>query len=116
MKFETRVRSTAFYPCPVTQLLFFKVEPGQLPKFHAAYGALVKASMITLRKRDKKREKHKAEELLKKKKRMLDPIPVEGPKRGNGRRKRQRRLKAVAKQEEIRKKAEEKEARTAKSA
>ena len=30
---------------------------------------------------------------------MTDPIPIEGPKRGNGRKKRQRRIKAVRKQE-----------------
>ena len=55
--------------------------------------------MGTLRKRDKKREKQRQEEVAKRKKRMTDPIPIEGPKRGNGRKKRQRRIKAVRKQE-----------------
>ena len=32
-------------------------------KFHVAYGALLKASFTTLRKRDKKREKQRAEQL-----------------------------------------------------
>ncbi|EIN14332.1 signal recognition particle SRP9/SRP14 subunit [Punctularia strigosozonata HHB-11173 SS5] len=86
-----------------------RIEPGQLPRFHAAYGSLLKASMTTLRKRDKKREKQKAEELLKKKKRLTNPIPIEGPKRGNNRKKRQRRMKAAAKQENMRKKVEERE-------
>ena len=58
--------------------------------------------MSTLRKRDKKREKQRQEEAAKRKKRMIDPIPIEGPKRGSGRKKRQRRIKAVKKQENSR--------------
>lgn len=55
--------------------------------------------MNSLRKRDKKREKQRQEEAAKRKKRMTDLIAIEGPKRGSGRRKRQRRIKAVKKQE-----------------
>ncbi|GLB43711.1 putative signal recognition particle 14kD protein [Lyophyllum shimeji] len=77
-----------------------KVEPGQLEKFHAAYGALLKASMTTLRKRDKKREKTRAEEAAKRRKKMTEAVVVDGPKRGSGRRKRQRQMKAALKQQE----------------
>ncbi|KZT27620.1 signal recognition particle, SRP9/SRP14 subunit [Neolentinus lepideus HHB14362 ss-1] len=102
------------YPCLVRvtdgdQTFSTRVEPGQLDKFHSAYGALLKASMATLRKRDRQREKQRAEKVAKRKQRLAEPIPVEGPKRGNGRRKRQRRIKAAARQDEARKKAEERE-------
>lgn len=65
--------------------------------------------MTTLRKRDKKREKLRAEEAAKRKRRVTDPIPIEGPKRGNGRKKRQRRINAALKQEVARQRAQEKE-------
>jgi signal recognition particle subunit SRP14 len=55
--------------------------------------------MSTLRKRDKKREKVRAEKLAVRKQRLAEPISIEGPKRGNGRKKRQRRVKAALKQE-----------------
>lgn len=86
-----------------------KIEPGQLDKFHAVYGSLLKASMTTLRKRDKKREKQRAEEAARRKRRMAEPIVIEGPKRGNGRKKRQRRIKAAVKQRESQLKAKERE-------
>ncbi|KAI0931658.1 hypothetical protein AcW2_000498 [Taiwanofungus camphoratus] len=86
-----------------------RVEPGQLEKFHATYGALLKSSMTSLRKRDKKREKQRAEEMARRKRRLTEEIAIEGPKRGNGRRKRQRRMKAALKQEESRKRVQEKE-------
>ncbi|KAJ6601132.1 signal recognition particle, SRP9/SRP14 subunit [Mycena vulgaris] len=92
-----------------------RVSSGELEKFHHAYGALLKASMGTLRKRDKKREKQRAEQAARRKKKMTEPILVEGPKRGNGRRKRQRLLKAVAKQEVSQQKAKEREEASAKS-
>ncbi|EPQ60176.1 signal recognition particle, SRP9/SRP14 subunit [Gloeophyllum trabeum ATCC 11539] len=102
------------YPCLVRvtngdQTFSTRVGPGQLDKFHSAYGALLKSSMTTLRKRDKQREKQKADKLAKRKQRLAEPIPIEGPKRGNGRKKRQRRIKAAMKQEQARKKAEERE-------
>lgn len=83
--------------------------PVDLEKFHAAYGLLLKSSMPSLRKRDKKKEKERSERIALRKKRMTEPIVVEGPKRGNGRRKRQRRMKAALKQEESRKKFQERE-------
>jgi len=86
-----------------------QVVPEQLESFHNAYGALLKTSMTTLRKRDKKREKQRAEQLALRKRRLADPIVIEGPKRGNGRKKRQRKIKAALKQEESQKKFQEKE-------
>jgi signal recognition particle subunit SRP14 len=65
--------------------------------------------MSTLRKRDKKREKVRAEKLAARKQRLAEPILVEGPKRGNGRRKRQRRVKAALKQEAARQRMQEKQ-------
>jgi signal recognition particle subunit SRP14 len=65
--------------------------------------------MITLRKRDKKREKQRAEQAARRKQRMVDPIEIEGPKRGSGRKKRQRRIKAALKQEESRRRFHERE-------
>ncbi|KAJ7511809.1 signal recognition particle, SRP9/SRP14 subunit, partial [Mycena galericulata] len=85
------------------------VSSSELEKFHAAYGALLKASMTTLRKRDKKREKQRTEQAARRKKKMTDPVVVDGPKRGNGRRKRQRQLKAQAKQHDSQRKAKERE-------
>ncbi|OBZ78920.1 Signal recognition particle protein [Grifola frondosa] len=86
-----------------------RVEPGELEKFQAAYGTLLKASMNTLRKRDKKREKQRAEEVARRKRRLAEDIAIEGPKRGNGRRKRQRKVKVALKLEESRNKAKERE-------
>ncbi|EDR01078.1 uncharacterized protein LACBIDRAFT_312570 [Laccaria bicolor S238N-H82] len=82
------------------------ISPGALPAFHAHYAVLLKAHLTPLlRKRDKKREKVKSDLATKRKKRMTEPIVVEGPKRGNGRRKRQRLVKAVKKQESSQKAA-----------
>ncbi|KAJ7292635.1 signal recognition particle, SRP9/SRP14 subunit [Mycena rebaudengoi] len=93
------------------------VTSSQLGKFHQAYGTLLKASMSTLRKRDKKREKQRAEQAARRKKKMTEPVVVAGPKRGNGRRKRQRLVKAVVRQQESQQKAQEREtAASAKSA
>ncbi|THH09205.1 hypothetical protein EW146_g8748 [Bondarzewia mesenterica] len=92
-----------------------RVEPGQLDKFHSAYGALLKSSMTTLRKRDKKREKQRAEQLAVRKKRLAEPIVIEGSKRGAGRKKRQRRIKAAVKQEEAKRRVAEREEAQAKS-
>ncbi len=94
----------------------FKLDPllqqitsGKLDKFLSAYGALLKSSMSTLRKRDKKREKLRAEKVTARKQRLAEPIPIEGPKRGNGRKKRQRRIKAALKQEAARQRIQEKQ-------
>ncbi|KAF8481703.1 signal recognition particle SRP9/SRP14 subunit [Russula ochroleuca] len=83
------------------------ITSGQLNKFLNAYGTLLKSSMNTLRKRDKKREKVRAEKLAARKQGLAEPVPIEGPKRGNGRRKRQRRVKAAQKQDAARQRMEE---------
>ncbi|KIJ66612.1 hypothetical protein HYDPIDRAFT_109691 [Hydnomerulius pinastri MD-312] len=83
--------------------------PSDLPKFHAAYGALLKSSLGTLRKRDKMLQKLRAEAVVKRKARLASPVVVTGPKRGNGRRKRQRLAKAAMKQEEARERAVKRE-------
>ncbi|EPT03411.1 signal recognition particle SRP9/SRP14 subunit, partial [Fomitopsis schrenkii] len=107
--------STKEYPCLVRVTdgdetkFSTKVEPGQLETFHTTYGALLKSSMTTLRKRDKKREKQRAEDMARRKRKLAEDIAVEGPKRGAGRRKRQRKLKAAAKQTEARKRVQERE-------
>ncbi|EJD03555.1 uncharacterized protein FOMMEDRAFT_27510 [Fomitiporia mediterranea MF3/22] len=117
MKNEVGESDTKEYPCLVRATDGKKVKlsthvlPEELDKFHAAYGALLKSSMPTLRKRDKKREKERAERVARSKKRMTEPVKIEGPKRGSGRRKRQRRIKAAKKQEESRKKFEERQAK-----
>jgi signal recognition particle subunit SRP14 len=86
-----------------------QITSGQLDTFLNAYGALLKSSMSTLRKRDKKREKVRAEKLAARKQRLAEPVPIEGPKRGKGRRKRQRRVKAALKQEAARQRMQEKQ-------
>ena len=65
--------------------------------------------MSSLRKRDKKRVKLRAEKVAARKQRLAEPIPIEGPKRGNGRRKRQRRTKAAIKKEEALQRIQEKQ-------
>ena len=61
--------------------------------------------MSTLRKRDKKREKLRAEGLAKKKKRLTEEVVVSGPKRGAGRKKRKRLIAAAVKLAEFKKRA-----------
>ncbi|KAH9973198.1 hypothetical protein BGW80DRAFT_1308716, partial [Lactifluus volemus] len=85
------------------------VSSGQLDKFIGVYGTLLKSSMSTLRKRDKKREKVRAEKQAARKQRLAEPISIEGPKRGNGRRKRQRKVKAALKHETARQRMQERE-------
>ncbi|EIM92874.1 signal recognition particle SRP9/SRP14 subunit [Stereum hirsutum FP-91666 SS1] len=82
-----------------------------LPKFHSLYGSLLKSHLNPLlRKRDKKREKQRAEEITARKKKLNEPVVVEGPKRGAGRKKRQRKMKAAVRQEEAKRRIEEREA------
>ena len=90
-------------------LVWQQITSGELDKFLSAYGALLKSSMSTLRKRDKKREKLRAEKVAARKQRLAEPILIEGPKRGNGRKKRQRRIKAAIKQEAARQCIQEKQ-------
>ncbi|KAG7092194.1 hypothetical protein E1B28_008562 [Marasmius oreades] len=77
-----------------------RVVSSQLPHFQREYGTLLKASMTTLRKRDKKREKQRAEQVALRKKRLNEPVVVDGAKRGKGRSRRQRQMKAAVKQQE----------------
>ena len=65
--------------------------------------------MTTLCKRDKKQEKLSSEEAAKRKKKMTEPIILDGPKRGKGRRTHQRKVKALLKQQEPQKKYRERE-------
>ena len=65
--------------------------------------------MGTLRKRDKEREKVRAEKFATRKQRLAESIRIEGPKRGKGRRKRQSRVKAALKQEAARQSIQERQ-------
>ncbi|KAJ9122220.1 hypothetical protein QFC24_004450 [Naganishia onofrii] len=57
------------------------IPPSQLPHFHAQYGSLLKASMAPkMRKRDKKKEKAKAELLAKKRKELYEDVTPGGKK------------------------------------
>jgi len=108
-------QDTKEYPCLIRVTdgkkikISTQVKPDQLGDFHAAYGALLKSSMTSLRKRDKKREKLRAEEMARRKKRITEHIIIKGAKRGAGRRKRQRLIKASTRLEEAKKKAVQKE-------
>lgn len=86
-----------------------QVFPDDLEKFNSAYGTLLKSSMPTLRKRDKKKEKERAERIALRKKRMTELVTISGPKRGAGRRKRQRLVKEFLKRQESRRKFLERE-------
>ena len=108
IKFSTRVRPSPFTCTYLPHVQ--QVEPADLEKFHSGYGTLLKASMSTLRKRDKKREKLRAEELAKKKKRLIEEVIVSGPKRGAGRKKRKRLITASVKLAEFKKRAAQKDA------
>lgn len=87
-----------------------RIDANELTKFYSAYGSLLKSSLsLTLRKRDKKKEKTRQEQALRRKKRMTEPVVVNGPKRGAGRRKRQRQVKAALKQAQAQEKFKERE-------
>lgn len=60
--------------------------------------------MTTLKKRDKKKEKARLEKAQLRRKTLAKGVEVVGPKRGAGRRKRQRRVAAAIKQIEAREK------------
>ncbi|KAK1232493.1 hypothetical protein PQX77_004344 [Marasmius sp. AFHP31] len=110
------------YPCLIRatdggQVKFStRVSSSQLPAFHREYGTLLKASMTTLRKRDKKREKQRAEQVALRKKRLNEPVVVDGAKRGKGRSRRQRQMKAAIKQQEALQQAKAREEAKAKAA
>ncbi|CAE6452906.1 Signal recognition particle 14 kDa protein Short=SRP14 [Rhizoctonia solani AG-1 IB] len=103
------------YPCLVRAVdgrdvkFSTTVSSTELPKFHAAYSALLRQSMPGLRKRDKKKEKAKAEAAVARKQKLETDVVVTGSKRGRGRAKRQRKVKAAIKQQETRKLIAEKQ-------
>ncbi|KAF5348381.1 hypothetical protein D9758_010932 [Tetrapyrgos nigripes] len=115
MKTAEDVEDDKEYPCLLRvsvgtkEKFSTRVLSSELYSFHASYGALLKSSMTTLRKRDKKREKQRAEAAAAKKKKLSEAVVVNGPKRGNGRKKRQRQVKAAIKREEAIKAAEKRE-------
>jgi signal recognition particle subunit SRP14 len=65
--------------------------------------------MSTLRKRDKKREKARTEEATKRRHKMTQAVVTDGHKRGKGRRQRQRKIRALLKQQVSQKKFQERE-------
>ncbi|KAJ9116582.1 hypothetical protein QFC20_000514 [Naganishia adeliensis] len=100
-----------------------RIPPSQLPHFHARYGTHLKASMApTMRKRDKKKEKAKAELVARKRKELYEDVAPqgrrtekgvgseEGGKKKLGHRQRQRIQAAQSKKVAERERLEEKEA------
>jgi len=70
------------------------VQPEALHQFSSAYGILLKSSMTSLRKRNKKKDRRKPD-ARKGKGPVAASLPkVVGPRRGNGRKRRQASLKA----------------------
>ena len=65
--------------------------------------------MSALRKRDKKRERLRADAIAQKKKRLMESVVISGPKRGAGRKKRKRLITAAVKLAEFKKRAAEKD-------
>ncbi|OCF34397.1 signal recognition particle subunit SRP14 [Kwoniella heveanensis BCC8398] len=85
-----------------------KIPASSLSTFHATYGSLLKSSFAPLmRKRDKKKEKARAEALTKKRREVYTDVIIgnEG-KRGKGRRQRMRKIKAQKKKESERERLE----------
>ncbi|WVQ84803.1 hypothetical protein IAT38_006960 [Cryptococcus sp. DSM 104549] len=78
-----------------------RILASSLPSFHAAYGALLKNGMAPLmRRRDKKKEKARAEALAKKRKELyVDVVVGNEGKRGAGKRQRTRKIAAQKKKE-----------------
>ncbi|WWC73830.1 uncharacterized protein I206_107802 [Kwoniella pini CBS 10737] len=85
-----------------------KIPASSLSTFHATYGSLLKSSFAPLmRKRDKKKEKLRAEKLTKKRREVYVDLEVgQAGKRGKGRRQRQRKIKAQKKKEAERERIE----------
>ena len=100
----------------VTSTAWPQISASELPAFHAAYGALLKSSMSTLKKRDKKKEKARFEKAQLRRKILAADVEIIGPKRGAGRKKRQRQVAAAIRQVKAREKqAERDELRAKKS-
>ncbi|KAF9074517.1 signal recognition particle, SRP9/SRP14 subunit [Rhodocollybia butyracea] len=115
MKAGASANDTREYPCLLRvsdggkTKFSTTVKSSELEKFYHLYGTFLKSSMTTLRKRDKKREKQRAEQAAARKKKLSEPIVIDGPKRGKGRRRRQRQVKAALKQQEALNKIKAKE-------
>ncbi|KAF9521299.1 hypothetical protein CPB83DRAFT_932671, partial [Crepidotus variabilis] len=77
------------------------IDSSQLLKFQAMYGSLLKASMTTLRKRDKKRERTRQDEATKRKQKMTASMIRKGKEV-----KRDSQKKFQEREEEERKKAD----------
>ncbi|TXT12998.1 hypothetical protein VHUM_01399 [Vanrija humicola] len=85
-----------------------RVPASSLHTFHAAYGALLKASMAPhMRKRDKKKERARADAADARKRELFVDVKIgaEG-KRGKGRRQRMRKVAAQKKKEAERERIE----------
>ncbi|WOO82157.1 Signal recognition particle protein [Vanrija pseudolonga] len=85
-----------------------RVPASSLHTFHAAYGALLKASMAPhMRKRDKKKERARADAAEQRKRELFVDVKIgaEG-KRGKGRRQRMRKVAAQKKKEAERERIE----------
>ncbi|KAL1412573.1 hypothetical protein Q8F55_000320 [Vanrija albida] len=85
-----------------------RVPASSLHTFHAAYGALLKASMAPhMRKRDKKKERARADAAEARKRELFVDVKIgtEG-KRGKGRRQRMRKVAAQKKKEAERERIE----------
>lgn len=96
----------------LTQPRLHQIPATSLPTFTAAYGALLKASMAPhMRKRDKKKERARADAADKRRKELyVDVLVGNDGKRGAGRRKRQRKIAAQKKKEAERERIEVREA------
>lgn len=99
LKFTSRVRLTGLLLLATdSRILCFslaslvQIPASRLLEFHALYGNLLKSSMApSMRKRDKKREKLRADSATKKKKELyVDVVVGNQGKRGKGRRQRVR--------------------------
>ncbi|KAK4686787.1 signal recognition particle subunit SRP14, partial [Tremellales sp. Uapishka_1] len=85
-----------------------RIPASRLVEFHSKYSSLLKASMAPhMRKRDKKKEKAKAEGLAKRRRElMVDVVIGNEGKRGKGHRQRSRKVAAQKKKEAEREKLE----------
>ncbi|RSH80019.1 uncharacterized protein EHS24_009690 [Apiotrichum porosum] len=93
-----------------------RVPASSLPTFHAAYGALLKASMAPhMRKRDKKKERARADAAASRRRELYVDVNLasNAGKRGAGRRQRQRKVAAQKKKEAEREKVELRESKHA---
>ena len=89
-KFSTRVNALLSFTVSISLTYHHQIPASRLPEFHLRYGSLLKSSMAPcMRKRDKKREKARAEVAVKKRRELYVDVEIgnEG-KRGKGKRRR----------------------------